>query len=454
MTFMNWLPELCIFLQLFVMLTCLNFRSVIYRSLPLLSSGVSLITLAYFAWRSDLAFFDPPVKMLTSDSLATFGRMFALLCLGLGSLNLHFHRSLTFGAKQRATLFLLFFAFFLCGAFQANSILLFCVSWAGAYLSVARIILIESKLSESWIRSFRQHTLPLALIVCLFILLSVVMAQVTGSIYISDFVVWIKTAQDRHGLMLAVGGFILTIGSLLVHGMILQGEGPLSLALLNLFIWTTASLFWFRIGVPFLEESAMLPKEISQHVIGLMFGVFALRYSVQAFRTRSHFQWLSAIYPASIGMGFFVILLGVDRALPAFYILSLSYLFTFLFAGQAFLEIEYRNKALTVFGLLALIGFPPLVLGDQYFRLIRNTFEAGLLPLSILLVLIWFTLSVSVMQMLSKVILVKNGLITYRKIFAYEVLFIVIYTIGVISLTALRPALIALLNDHPVSYLW
>jgi formate hydrogenlyase subunit 3/multisubunit Na+/H+ antiporter MnhD subunit len=454
MTFMNWLPELSIFLQLFVMLACLNFKPISYRSLPLLCSILTVITLGYFGSRTDLAFFDSPAKILISDSLSFFGRMFALLFLVMGSLNLHFHRELSFGAKQKATLFLLFFSLFLCGVFQANSVILMGVCWVGCYLSMTKLILIESKLSESWIQSIRQHTLPLSVILSLFLLLFVLVTQTSGSIYTSDFIEWIRHAQENQSVLIAAGGLILALGSLLLHGVVLQGKAPIALAMMNLFIWAATAVFWFRLGVPFLNESAILPKAIAQHFLGAMLTLFVLRYAVQAVRTQDHFRWLSAIYPATIGFGTFALLLNVDHALPAFYALSLSFLLTFFFVGQAFLETEYKNKTLTLFGLMALVGIPPFILGEQYFRLIHDTFEAGLLPITLILGLVWLTLSISVVQMLGKVILIKNGLGTYRKIQAQEIFFMAIYVVCVISLTALRLPLITLLNDHPLPYLW
>lgn len=454
MTFLNWLPEITIFIQLFLMLAFLNFKSVSDRSLPLMCTALTAVGLVYFGIRTDLLFFESPVKMLVSDSLSIFGRMFSLLFLIVGSLNLHFHRELSLGLKQKATLFLLFFSLFLCGLFLANSMILMSVCWAGCYLSVSNIVLIESNLSESWVRSLRRHSLPLTTIMTLFLVLFVVIAQTSGSIYTSDFMGWVKTANGQPLSLIAAGAVIVTLGALLLHGLVLQGRAPIALAMLNLFIMISTCVFWFRLGVPFLNESAIVPKEMARHFLGAILALFALRYSIQAIRTQDHFAWLSAIYPALIGFGTFALVLSVDQAFSAFCVLSLSYLFTFFFVGQAFLETEYRNKFSIIFALLALVGIPPFVLGEQHYRLVNETFQAGLPSLTLVLGLVWLISCVSVVQMLAKVILIKNGLETFRKLRRDEILFMVIYVLCVISLTALRPALITLLNDHPVSYLW
>jgi|GEM_PF-2078520 len=454
MTFMNWLPELSIFVQLFILLACMNFKPVSHRSIPLVCAVLSALTLGYFGFRSDLAFFDSPARVLLSDSLSLFGRMFALLFLSMGALNLHLHRHLSFGAKQRATLFMLFFSLFLCGIFEANSIVLFVVCWVGAYIAMTKLVLIESKLSDTWIRAVRQRAIPLSVILSLSLLLFLITANASGSIYISDFIDWIKHAHSVQPALAATGGLIVVLGALLVHGMVLQGPAPIALSMLNLFLWCSASVFWFRIGVPFLSESGVLPKSMAQLFLGSIFALFSLRYAIQALRTQDSVRWLSAFYPASIGMGLFLLVLGVDQAMPMFYVLSVAFLFTFFFAGHAFLETEYRNKIPILFSLLALVGIPPLILGDEYYRLVRGTYQAGLLPISIGLGIVWLVLSISTIQMFAKVILIKNGRATYRKILSDEMICMGVYTVCVIALTALRPALIALLNDHPLPYLW
>jgi K+-transporting ATPase A subunit len=100
------------------------------------------------------------------------------------------------------------------------------------------------------------------------------------------------------------------------------------------------------------------------------------------------------------------------------------------------------------------MGVPPLVLGDQFYRLIHDVVHAGNPVAGVLMILSWFGLVIAVVQIMGRVLLVRNGAKDGRSIHPSEWFFIALYLLCVISLTALRPALVPLLNEHPLLNLW
>ena len=246
MIILNWLPELAILIQLFICLVCLNFKPLTYRSLSLCIAIFSGMVLFYFVGRSDLAYFTPSEKILSADSLSYFGRIFSLIVLTFGSLSLHFHSQLPYHSKQTANLFLLFLAAFMNILVLSNSVLLLAVGWMGCYLSVSNIILIESGNHFRWVQMIRQHTFSFAAAIALFGALFVLMGS-SSSLYISDYMEWLKSAQDQFHVLFATGAVILVLGVTLTHSMVLKGKGPLGLALSSLFLFIIGAFFWFRI---------------------------------------------------------------------------------------------------------------------------------------------------------------------------------------------------------------
>ena len=454
MIFLNWIPETAIFIQIFVVLVFLNFKIMNYRSLSLWVAGFSAAVLGYFSIRFDLSSFESPTKILLSDSLSYFGRVFSLLVLVVGSLSIHFHRSLPLVSKQRVSLFLLFFSMFLNIAFLSNSLLLFAIAWIGAYVAVTNIVLVESNVSGKWVEFIRQQCAPFTIVTALVVILFMAILISSDSLYSSDFVEWVKKAQDQRDVMIAISGMVIALGALLTHGMVLRGKGPLGLALSNLFLFCANSVFWFRIGVPFFKQAEIVPAVATQTFLGVLFGVFALRNVFYAIRTTDHDAWISHMFPAVIGMGWFLLTIDSQHALSGFYLLSIAYLMTFFLVGHAFLELKYKNKLVLIVSIFAILGSPPLIMGTEYFNLMRNAIANTLVPVALLFVLAWFGSGVSAIQMMGKVILVKGGRHHSRKPYLGEVFFLALYWTCVILLTAFRPALISLLNDHPVPYLW
>ena len=285
-----------------------------------------------------------------------------------------------------------------------------------------------------------------------FSLLFFIAVFTSNSIYFSDFIEWSKNAQ---GLPILCAGFLVCLVSgLMLFGFNLSGDSAFGVSLHALFVFVSVGVFLFRLGIPLMNESGLFLKVYEQNMIGAIIVAFTLKHSINAVRTNQHFIWLSSVLYASAGLGLFSVLLGAEQSLPLFYLLALSFLFTFTFVGQSFLETKFSNKFNILFGMVAILGMPPLILGEQYFQLFHHLMDNGLIVIAFGFGTGWFLLSFASLQMLGRVILVKNGIATYRKTSVGEITLLLVYFTGVIALTALKPVLISLLNDRPIPYLW
>ncbi len=454
MILLDWIPELLILVQFFVAMLSLNFKPVTYRSLPLVFSLFTLAGASFFLMRTDLAYFSPPEKILVSDSVTYFGRIFSLLLLILGSLSIHLHRGMVYLEKQRALLFVLFLCLFLDLGFMSNSILLYALAWLGSAISARNLILVESKLHEGWIKTIRQQAFGFSLLLGLFFAFFTISSLSSGSIYFSEYIEWVKLHHEKSFSLLGMGVILFALGSVMTHGNVFRGKSPFALACMNLVSFVMVSVFWLRIGIPFLNASEFLSKNAAQLFLGLLFSGFTIRYVVLAIRTTGHADWLSAILPSLCGIGWFSLVLGGDHSLPAFYILSLAFLITFLLAGYSFQEEKYQNKFLMVATIFALVGAPPLEMGHQFFRLMHEMISADLLPLAVVIALTWFGATASSIQKVGKIALFKCESGLNRKLISGEVLFFVLYLFIIVFLTASRAPLVTLLNEHPAINLW
>ena len=454
MTILSFLPEIYLLILLFCSLISVNFKMFNCRPTSAVIALVATAGLVYFVCRPDIAYYQPALKILYSDSLAYFGKILSLLTLIVFSLGFHFHRGLGHRARQTSNLFTLFYAFFTIALFQANHLVLFIGSALGLYFTSINLVLIESDRSESWVKLFRHRALPLALWAIVSSLLFGVGAWLFGSVYFSD---WMLTLGKHNGGdigLFIVGFLILMVSAIPLSGMRFQGRAPLGISALVYGIFMIVAAFWLRLGVPFFNISGLLAKVPAQTLISAGLGIFALRYSWQTMRTRDHHRWYSSALPTSVALSLFLVLLTSDQALPAFYCISISLLFTFALISHAFLDDQYRHKALLVVSLIALIGAPPLILGEQFYRLVHDAVLAGNLVAGILIMASWFAFTLAGMQMIGKILLIRNGIRTKRGIQLSEVFFVGIYLICVIGLTAFRPAVVALLNEHPLFNLW
>lgn len=454
MIILNWLPELFLLTLLFVSLILINFRMWSYRSLSIWVAVSAFIELIYLVVRQDLAFFDSPLTILYSDSLSYFGKILSLVTLIVFSLGFHFHRQLNFRGKQSSNLFLIFYSLFTMCLFQSNNLVLFMGAAIGVYLCSTALILIESNQEQSWVRLFRQRALPLAVWIVILSMIFIYGTSLFGSIYFSD---WIQTLSKTtvSTLELMVFAFLLILGSVIpLGGLTHLGNAPLGLSVLYYSLFLVLSTFWLRLGVPFFNVSNLLPKATAQILVAVMIGIFSLKSAFQTVRTREHHRWYVAALPTVASLGLFMILLSSEQALPAFYCIAVSMLFTFSLVSHAFLDQEYRNKTTIVFSIIALLGAPPLVLGEQFYRLIHDAVSSGNVTAGVLMFVSWFILSVAATQMIGKILLVKISANARRDIYSSELFFIGTYFVAVIGLTAFRPQLISLLNEHPILNLW
>jgi hypothetical protein len=454
MTLLNWIPEIFLLVLLFSTLIIMNFRVLSHRSLSFAIAGASTLGLLYFVFRVDLAYYESPLPFLVCDSVSHFGKILALLTVIVFSLGFHFNRTLNFEAKQNSNLFLIFYAFFTIGLFQSNSLVLFLGCALGIYLSSMNLILIESNRAQSWVALFRQRTLPIALWATLIALLFALGTYLFGSIYLSEWVLAFPKFNGSELSLFVFGFLILFVTTIPLGGLRYSGRAPLGIAVLCYGLFLVLTAFWLRLGVPFFTLSPLMTKGLAQVLISMILGAFTLRYAWSTIRVSEQHDWYSSALPAVTGLSLFFLLLPGDHLLPAFYCISISLLFTFALVSHAFLPEDYRHKALLVFGLTALAGMPPLILGEQFYRLIHDAVASGNTVAGILMTLSWFGLIMGITQKISSVLLVRNPVKARRKIFASEYFFFAIYCACVITLTACRTDFIALINEHPILNLW
>jgi hypothetical protein len=454
MTLLNWLPEIYLLILLFATLIVMNFKILSYRSLSVAIASVTLVGMGYFLLRPDLAYFEPPTRVLISDSLSYFGRLLSLVTLIVFALGFYFHRTLNFEAKQNSNLFLLFYSFFTIGLFQTNSLVLFLGAALGIYLSSMNLILIESGRDPKWVNIFRQRALAIGIWALLVSFLFVLGTHLFGSVLISDWVLAFPKYSGSESALFAFGFLILLSSLIPLGGLLYIGNAPVGISILAYSLFLVLASFWLRLGVPFFSLAPLLHKNLAQVLVSLMIGAFTLRYAWHTIRTRERHRWYASALPTVVGLSLFLILLPGEQALSAFYCISLSLLFTFSLISHAFLSEDYRFKGMLVFALAAIVGLPPFILGEEFFRVIRNAVASGNMIAGILMGLSWFGLALGVVQKISQVLLVRNPEKVRRKIYPSEIFFIAIYLVCVISLTIFRVDLVALLNEHPALNLW
>jgi hypothetical protein len=454
MTILNLLPEWIIVICIFISLIMVSFRVFSMGVLIPAMASTAVVALGYFFSRSDLAHFYPIMPMISSDSLSYFGRLLSLLILAVFSLGFHFHRNLSLREKQKALLFILFYSLFICGAFLSQSLVLFVGSALGVYFCSMNLVLIESKGSSHWLRLFRFKAVSVGLWVVLALLLFVLTGYSFGSFFFNDwFEAMAKGAGTEWGQIMMLL-LVVLVGVMPLAGLRYIGEAPVGLGVLSFGQMLVLQAFWFRVGIPFLNASPVLPKAWSQLMLAAILGGITLRAVFFLVRTRNHHTWVSSLFPILTGMSLFVVVLPADQALSSFYLLSLSYLFTFSLISHAFLDQEYHFKSLIVLALIAAVGAPPLVMGERFYRLIHEIIETGNFLAGILMVVVWFGVALSAIQIIGKVLLVKVPQQDQRKIHPGEAFFLALFLVGVISLTALQGSLTALLNEHPPLNLW
>lgn len=454
MTILNLLPEWIIVICIFVSLIMVSFRVFSMGVLIPAVASTAVAGLAWFFSRSDLAHFEPVMPMICSDSLSYFGRLLSLLVLAVFSLGFHFHRELSVKEKQKSLLFTLFYSLFMCSMFLSQSLVLFTGSALGIYFCSMNLVLIESKGSGHWLRLFRFKAVSLGLWMVLALLLFVLSGYSLGSFFFNDwFEALAKGAASEWAQMMLLL-LVVLVGVVPLASLRFIGEAPLGLGILSFGQMLVLQAFWFRVGIPFLNASTVLPKGWAQLMLAAILGGITLRAVYFLVRTRSHHTWVSSLFPILTGMSLFVVVLPGERALASFYLLALSYLFTFSLISHAFLTQDYHFKGLIVLALISAVGAPPLVMGERFYRLIHEIIETGNFIAGILMVVVWFGVALAAIQIIGKVLLVKVPQQDQRKIHPGEAFFLALFLVGVISLTVLQGPLTALLNEHPPLNLW
>ncbi len=454
MILLNFLPEILIAGTIIVSLFLAVFTLHSRGALPVAVSLAGFSGLAYFILRPDLSFFDGSRAMILSDSFSFFLRALSLLILGGFSLSIFFHSDLSVRAKQRAVIFLQFFSLFLCGIALSQNLVVFLVSSLGMYFSAANIVQIESSEEQSWVNVFRQKSVWVGGWSILMMVLFVVSTYSLRSIRFGD---WSDALQSTTSGEFGQASLVLLV---IICGLMpfacsrFIGKAPVGLAILSFGILIITLGFWIRVGVPILGSYSGVPKEVSRLFLGSAIAVLALRAAYDSIRTREHHSWLSSIYPVLSGMVFFSVLLPGDRAVPALFVLTMGTLLTCILVSHAFLDAEYKNKALVLIALVAVPGAPPLVMGDRYYQMICDLLAVSNPIPAIGVAMVWLVLLLASTQIIGKILLVRVSKENQRPFTYGEVVFLAFYLIGAVMLSSLRPQILSVLNRHPPQNLW
>ena len=454
MTILHFLPEIALAIGIFSSLVLLGFRMLSGNALTVASASALSGVMLYFFIRTDLHTFDSPLALLRGDSFAFFVRFSALLSAAVFSMSYFFNRELSVEEKQNSTLFMLFQAFFFCGLALSQSLILFLICSAGIYFCSMNLILIESRQSPEWVSLFRKKAPLFGLWVMVVVLAFALSIHLFQSTSVGDWAEALNRTSEPGPSLIAFAALVMLAGFLPLAGLRHPARAPIGLGILCYGTLLVGAAFWFRAGIPFFTASRVIPKGSAQLLLSLVLGGISLKRVVSAIRTRESTPWLAALFPALTGVGFFTIVLPGEQALSAFYLVSLSLLFTFSLLSQAFQEDSGRFKGLLLVALVSILGAPPFILGEQTYRMVREAIEGGALGAGVLLILLWFGITIASMQIIGKILLNRVSRGQVRKPHAGEVFFFGLYLVAVIALTAFREPLVALLNEHPPLNLW
>jgi len=454
MILLNFFPEILITGLLLVSLMLMAFGLLTRGLLPAAVSVGSLLGLFYFMMRPDLSHFSGTQAMILSDSLSYFLRLIALLALGVFSMSYYFHRDLSLKEKQRATLFVQFLALFVCALSLSQNLPLFLGSSLGIYFCAANLILVESRSDQHWILVFRQKAVWICTWMVLVSLLFILSAHAFRTLHFGEWVTAVSKESVPDWVMVALIPLVVMVGLLPLGSSRYVGKAPVGLGILSFGTLLILQSFWFRAGIPLLNAYSGIPKETSRLILGLMIGAMSLRSVYDSIRTREHHAWLSSVYSVFIGITLFSILLPSEQSVSAFYILALGTLFTYGLISHAFLDTDYRNKALILIALIAIPGAPPLVMGDRYYQMIYDLLASSNGVAATLVGTIWLALFLASIQIIGKILLIRISKEVQRAPTAGEGFFLTLYLIGVIALSAFRPQILAVLNAHPPLNLW
>ncbi len=454
MILLSFFPELLIGCSLLFSLFMAVFAIHSRGFLPVAASIAALSGLGYFFMRPDLSFFDGAEAMVLSDSFSFFLRVLSLLILGCFSLSVFFHGNLSLKEKQRSVVFLHLFALFLCGIALSQNLVMFLASSLGMYFCAVNLVLTESSGAQSWIRLFRRKSVWVGAWAMLMTFLFVVSSHVLHSIRFSDWSGALKESSLGELSQASLVLLVLICGLMPYASSRFIGKAPMGLAVLSFGTLVLTLSFWIRIGVPLLGSYSGVSKDFSRHFLGAAVAVLVLRSAYDSIRTRDHHTWLSSIYPVLSGLVLFSILLPGEHSVSSIFILTLGTLFTCTLVSHAFQESEYRNKALVLISLVAVPGAPPLVMADRYYQMISELLNVANPISAVGVAIVWLMLLLASIQIIGKIIRIRVSKENQRPFTFGEGFFLAFYLVGVVTLSALRPQLLSVLNRHPPLNLW
>ncbi len=454
MTLLNWLPEILLILQFVLMVGLSGFRVATSSFWIGLVMTLSFGGAIYYGAREDLLFFDSPIQHLYSDSVSRFFRLMGLVVAGMGAWQFGSKRGLSMDAKFRAILGTLAGGFFLSLASMSAHGLGVWIGVVGCLLSGTHLLLLESDSSLHWVLRYRRIGVALLFLVIPFFVLYFISAVsfTTGSLTI-----FFSQIQSLSFLQQAsIGFFVVSIGFWMIHGFHVGGVAPSALPFYYLYVFGVAFLVWVRVVVPYFSQLSWIPKEMAQIFLGLLISSAALRYAWVSARTQDFARWSSYTLPALFSLAFFPLLLPTPLSTQIGFSLLIGVFMATQLLGRAFWGGAGRNPGFSVVAVLAGVGFPPLALGYQYFRVLRELHQHELVLLAVLFLISWFLISVAAVQMITKLLRPEQvDLDTARGSGRWEDwAFLSAMVLCVILMTAFGEDFIQRLNTQSIPNLW
>lgn len=465
MTMLNWFPEIVLFVQLLFILGLSGFRLTTSHVAVAASGIISLFAFLYYGFREDLFLFDAPLASLLSDPISRYFRWIVLFGVSAGCWQFGFHTGLSVKQKYRGVSAVVLGGFFTCFAAQSNHFLGIAIGVVGLLMVGWIGILVETHGVAIWFQRTAKAVYSALIALTLFLLIYAVSVFYVSSGNLSDF--YSKTLPEQ--AMYPLGMLVLSLGLWMLHGFHIIGEAPVSLARYHWGVGVGSFLVWTRLVIPYFVKcseglgSDSLPG--IQMVLGLAMGSAAIRYSILAARTREPSQWLSGALPALSALSLFPLLLKSQTALSIAFSMGFGLVLVYSLLGRAFLGVFRRNRWFSVVAVLSAVGFPPLTLGFQYFRALKELHQAHLGGVAVIFLLSWFLIAISAVQMITQLLVrdgTKQGSVDEKvgdsasPVFSRGVDWAMVGTVVlcVILMTAFGEDILQRLNTQPVAHLW
>jgi formate hydrogenlyase subunit 3/multisubunit Na+/H+ antiporter MnhD subunit len=138
----------------------------------------------------------------------------------------------------------------------------------------------------------------------------------------------------------------------------------------------------------------------------------------------------------------------------------LALMLVYLLLGRAFLGKIQRNRWFSVVAILSAVGFPPLTLGFQNYRVLKELHLSGLAPISVVFLICWYLIAIAAVQMITQILRSREDEVHPEEVaepkFSHRadwVLFGVV-VLCVIFITAYGDDILERLNTQSIPYLW